>query len=737
VTWQVGADNEAGRLREAAAALRRRGASRLVIRTAGFNIASTAAAGLGGIIVARVLGPELRGEYAAVTAWFGISLMVGSMGQPAALCFYVAKDPGLAREYVATSRAMMLVTGTAALVGGILLAPLLAHGNAELTVAYRIVFSASIIAFIGASYTFSLQARNLRWWNTVRVSQPVLSLVLMVVLWRLRLLTLTAVLIVLVLTMLVQLGWAYYRCRAADLVPGRAQARLVRPLAAYGVSQIAALTPAAVNKQLDQLVLSQAVPLATLGRYAIAVSCTLLPIPLVAAIGNVAFPKLASLDRVDGLVQRMQWLAIIGSGCAAACVLVPLALVAPWLIPRVFGPGYGGVVPLLWLLTPAGVFLACNQVTGDVLRGRKRPLVVARAEGLAAVFTVILLVALLPVFGVYGAAIASTVAYGIALFMMLWSLRTLPADSSGPRHRRQSSRRRPISGGVVTPAIRRAVALTTDLACRLMGRHTVIRATRYVLSRARLDSPSETPSNGGSALQRWACQFSEPGEPIHVADVGANIGRWSQSMLAAASQTGRDSDLQLHVFEPDVQAFALLATTLNGRRARLVMTSLGDRQVISPSHAVAPASGMVRISPVYGTNPTVQQKITLDWYSKQAGVAHFALVRIDAEGHDLAVMRGARRLLTEHRITAIQFKYGRRWIFAHFFLRDVFEFLQPLGYRIGKLSPRGVEFYSTWDADLETFVESNYVACDQEAAAGLPTGRGGNRNEGDLRCGLA
>ena len=297
-------------------------------------------------------------------------------------------------------------------------------------------FATSIVAFVGASYTFSLQARNLYWWNEVRVSQPVLSLAVLVVLWRLRLLTLTAALIVLALTMLLQLGWAYYRCRSAGLVPGSAQVRLVRPLARYGVSQIAALTPATLNANLDQLVLSQAVPPAVLGRYAIAVSCSLLPLPMVSAIGNVAFPRLASRRRVDGLARRMQWLGILASACAAAGVLVPLDLVAPWLVPRVFGPGYAGVVPLLWILTPAGLFFACNQVTGDVLRGRKRPLAVARAEGLAAVFTVILLVALLPVAGVYGAAIASAVAYGVALVMMLVSLRRLPSEGSGPRHRK-------------------------------------------------------------------------------------------------------------------------------------------------------------------------------------------------------------------------------------------------------------------------------------------------------------
>jgi hypothetical protein len=37
--------------------------------------------------------------------------------------------------------------------------------------------------------------------------------------------------------------------------------------------------------------------------------------------------------------------------------------------------------------------------------------------------------------------------------------------------------------------------------------------------------------------------------------------------------------------------------------------------------------------------------------------------------------------------------------------------LAPLGYSLGKLTPRGVEFYPGWDAELETFVEGNYVAC--------------------------
>jgi O-antigen/teichoic acid export membrane protein len=420
-----------GRLQGLATTLRKPGITQVVARTAGFNVASMLAAGLGGVIVARAFGPTVRGEYAAITAWFGVALIVGGMGQPAALCFYVARDPERAPEYVATSRAMMLTTGALALTGGMLLASVLARGHPGVATGYRIAFGASILAFVGASYTFSLQARDMRRWNVVRVSQPIASLIVMVGLWLLRRLTLDTALIVVAATMFFQLVWAYRCCRVVGLAPGHMQKAMVKPLASYGAAQIAALTPATLNAQLDQLVLSQTVPPADLGRYAIAVSLTLLPVPLVAAIGNVAFPRLASQRSVTLATRRLQRIAVLGSAGIAAAILLPLAAGAYWLVPLVFGAAYRGAVPLLWILCPGTVFLACGQVVGDLLRGRNHPLVVAWAQGLAAVFTVALLIALLPVVGVAGAAIASTVAYGIALAVMLRSLWHLPRHSRG------------------------------------------------------------------------------------------------------------------------------------------------------------------------------------------------------------------------------------------------------------------------------------------------------------------
>jgi len=75
--------------------------------------------------------------------------------------------------------------------------------------------------------------------------------------------------------------------------------------------------------------------------------------------------------------------------------------------------------------------MAASQVAGDLLRGRDRPGLVAVAQGLAAVFTVVLLVVLLPSTGVAAAAIASSVAYGVGMAVMIRCLWRLPVVGQG------------------------------------------------------------------------------------------------------------------------------------------------------------------------------------------------------------------------------------------------------------------------------------------------------------------
>ena len=111
-----------------------------------------------------------------------------------------------------------------------------------------------------------------------------------------------------------------------------------------------------------------------------------------------------------------------------------------------------------------------------------------------------------------------------------------------------------------------------------------------------------------------------------------------------------------------------------------------------------------------GMTPEAIDVCTLDDYCALAGIEKIDFLKIDAEGHDHLVLTGARTLLERGAIEIIQFEYNYRWIGARRYLKDVFDDLGPLGYEIGKVTPRGIEWYPSWSAELETFREGNYLA---------------------------
>ena len=273
---------------------------------------------------------------------------------------------------------------------------------------------------------------------------------------------------------------------------------------------------------------------------------------------------------------------------------------------------------------------------------------------------------------------------------------------------------------------RRFGAIATDFACLTLGRRQIVRTTRFMLRRASLDLdvPNDMRANGEECLQRWVLDLFPQDRKVHVLDVGANVGQWSASMLTTARNEGRAEDLDLHSFEPSSYTFARLSKALESHRLNLQQVALSDRSGSSLLHVMGKAAptNSLHALPAMPPNTTTEGVVTttLEEYAASVGLSHITLVKIDTEGHDLAVLRGAGRLLTEQRIRVVQFEYNWRWIAAGSFLYDAFRLLDPPGYRLGKLTPRGVEFYPQWDPDLETFVQGNYVAAIPEVAARLP-----------------
>ena len=104
---------------------------------------------------------------------------------------------------------------------------------------------------------------------------------------------------------------------------------------------------------------------------------------------------------------------------------------------------------------------------------------------------------------------------------------------------------------------------------------------------------------------------------------------------------------------------------------------------------------------------TVQVR-RLDDVCREFGVDRIDFLKVDAEGSDLDVLRGAEALLGE-RIGVIQFEFGGTSIDANQTLRDFFDLLEPAGYRVHRLLPEG-SWPLSWSERIEIAEYANCVA---------------------------
>lgn len=188
-----------------------------------------------------------------------------------------------------------------------------------------------------------------------------------------------------------------------------------------------------------------------------------------------------------------------------------------------------------------------------------------------------------------------------------------------------------------------------------------------------------------------------------VLDVGANVGRYSAAAI--------EDRMKVHAFEPSSEAFANLTDTA-GSQACLHHYGLGEREEELTLYAPEPGSGMasvyLRRHPIATWMPAERISLRrLDDVAAEERIEHIDLLKLDVEGHELAVLRGASRLLAEKRIARIQFEFGGTNVDSRTYLRD---FLGPLSqfslYRIVRDGVVPVSYDEQW----EIFTTTNFLA---------------------------
>jgi FkbM family methyltransferase len=256
----------------------------------------------------------------------------------------------------------------------------------------------------------------------------------------------------------------------------------------------------------------------------------------------------------------------------------------------------------------------------------------------------------------------------------------------------------------------------------------------YGLGAGAASTQSIEKSGEAAFLNRLAALWAER-DQVTLVDVGAHHGNYTGAALAVFHGRAR-----IECFEPDPANYERLTERL-GNKARCHRLALGDmtgtaRFFTNP--AAGNRSSLYResfTSPDPRTKSIEVEIDTLDRVSERIGIDHIDLLKLDVEGHELAVLRGAARLLAEEKVEVIQFEFGERNIDSRTFLRDFCDLLSER--RMFRLSHRGLTPFEYGTTNEVFLAEANYVAAHRKSDVVLTSAGAGTRLRASPHTSLA
>jgi O-antigen/teichoic acid export membrane protein len=388
------------------------------------NVATYSLSFVGFLILARVLGPDGRGVISLFQAAVTLAFTFISLGISLAAIYYISKRDLRDRELLehgltVTIAALLLTTAGVAVLrlffGDDLRAERIPYGLAIVAVPLLIQFRLVEGVLRGHGRFMAV--------NLMELAFPVVSIVGIVSVEVLVGLTVGRAITVwtVALALPLLLGYLFLGPSAWPRRPS-VDANLPRVLV-FGVQGQSGNLVQLLNYRLDSYLILLFVGKTGVGLYAVGVALSEGLWFIANSVAVVLIPRLtASDDR-----QAAETAPIIARNTLAITALAAIALaaVSPFLIPLFFGGDYrGSIAPFLWLL-PGTVALAGGKILSTYVFSRGRPLINTWIAVVTLVVTLVLDLALIPPFGVSGAAIASSAAYIVSLALTALAFRRL------------------------------------------------------------------------------------------------------------------------------------------------------------------------------------------------------------------------------------------------------------------------------------------------------------------------
>jgi O-antigen/teichoic acid export membrane protein len=390
--------------------------SAVISRLTAANFAFVAVTLITSPLQARALGPEGRGQLAAIMVPLGLAPVVLTLGLSLYI-FRAAATGQRAGTLLGTFGVVFLALGLVGAALGPTIGTLVGGGH-QVVRTWVIVGCALLpLGFINIVITDIASGQN-RWGPVLayRLTLPVVVLVSIPALYLTGHLTVGSAALVSIAGG--TLPVIFLVPGARSLLPLRFNTKIVREGIPFGLRAWAAGLGQVGNVRADQLLMTRMVKPSELGLYVIAVTASgVLVNPVVSALTTATMPRFATGS--TDLVERVLRTTLLGVLLISAGV----ALIAPVFVPLFFGSAFKGAVPMIWILLAAGVPLTGGAVLSSALTSSGRPSYAARAELVALGVTVPGLIVLLPIMGAFGAALVSLVAYTASFSMLVLAVR--------------------------------------------------------------------------------------------------------------------------------------------------------------------------------------------------------------------------------------------------------------------------------------------------------------------------
>ncbi len=203
-------------------------------------------------------------------------------------------------------------------------------------------------------------------------------------------------------------------------------------------------------------------------------------------------------------------------------------------------------------------------------------------------------------------------------------------------------------------------------------------------------------------------------ECVIVVDVGANKGMWTEYFL------NKNSFIQIFLFEPSINAFSVLKTKFNTtNNVTLINKGLADKKSQNIFFEEPECGETSSLVPGVSNNHSKQIHVeltTVDLIMEEYGLTKIDYLKIDVEGYDLFVLKGAEENLKSKKIKFVQFEYNSSWTMAGSTLIQAFMLFGKYGYKTFLLRWDGLyEFnYALYG---EYYSYSNFFALPEESVA--------------------